>query len=717
MNIFNFINMNSPELCIIKNELYIEEGRRIRLHKEQNNNYDIEFLRVNYGDNIKISISFIGELLIKFGISAEGKSFIWCGEKTIKSYNLKNENINVDINKCSTGELEIFIYAIKESIICNKMKIPVNINIDQKKVLYDFMHPTFELCCEEQLYYRFFGDQAYYSFENNQINLRKNSSVDLLTYFNAFSAVKWKKYTNIECLSVYLDFMGEARAEIIHICGRGKTILGIWHLKANHRTKVELPIGRYPNTGLIGIQIYTESEYTLFGGGYLADAPETQSVRLGIGITTYHRENAVKKSVKRLIQSIKSHELYSKIIDITVIDNGGTLVKEEFPSVNIISNKNLGGTGGFMRSLIYYKDTGNYTHCLFMDDDASCEIGSIFRSISFLKHVNDPTIAISGAMLSENIQFIQWENGAWFDSCCHPIHCNYDLRDINNLLKNEDENIKHPIYGAWWYFMFPINYIIMYSFPFFVRGDDIEFSYTNNFKIIRMNGIAVWQEDFKTKESPMTLYLDMRSHILHHILLEHICYGRLYILKMVWSFFKRFNLSYQYDTANAIISAFSNILQGPQYWIDNIDISKIREKINNNYKIEHKQKLRENYLEIPEANYNMRFRIGTKFIRVFTQNGHLLPRFFVNKKLWRLNKFQTPFINRMFLRDKVLIYNKIDNSEVVLKRDSVYFYKNILLLFVTSIRFMLKYIKLKKEYEIFFCELKDDNFWKKMFNS
>lgn len=82
----------------------------------------------------------------------------------------------------------------------------------------------------------------------------------------------------------------------------------------------------------------------------------------------------------------------------------------------------------------------------------------------------------------------------------------------------------------------------MYSFPFFVRGDDIEFSYTNKFKIIHMNGIAVWQEDFKIKESPMTLYLDVRSHVLHHLVLEQIDHGPVQILKMVWAFFSWFQL-------------------------------------------------------------------------------------------------------------------------------------------------------------------------------
>ena len=33
------------------------------------------------------------------------------------------------------------------------------------------------------------------------------------------SKMKWKKYTNVDHLSAYLDFAGEALAEIIHAYG------------------------------------------------------------------------------------------------------------------------------------------------------------------------------------------------------------------------------------------------------------------------------------------------------------------------------------------------------------------------------------------------------------------------------------------------------------------------------------------------------------------
>lgn len=717
MDIFQFIDRSSFEPCLSGDRLHIKEGEWLWWKKHVLSPLDVVSLKDVYDDRFSLSLHFVGKLLIKVGVSAERRSFVWCGEKIIEAHSPGEGGCEIDLSKIQTGTLEINLYALEDSTVFTDLSaVAVDKDIHPEHVLYDFLSPSYELCCEEPLYYRVTEERAYYSFEDKRVYLKKNSSVDLVTYFNAFSAVKWKKYTNVEHLSAYLDFTGEAIAEAVHISEEGKSIFASWKVKADSRTTLELPLGAYPDTGIIGLRIHAEQECVLYGGGYLTDAPETQPVRLGVGITTYRREDAVKASVARLGKAIAAHPIYHNAIDITVVDNGQTLVPEDVPAATLIPNRNLGGTGGFMRSLIHYQDEGTYTHCLFMDDDASCEAGSLFRSMSFMRHAKDISATISGAMLSENVQFIQWENGAWFDKGCHPMHCNYDLRDSNILVLNEKEDAPQPTYGAWWFFMFPINNVEMFSFPFFVRGDDIEFSYTNTFRIVRMNGIAVWQEDFKIKESPMTLYMDVRSHVVHHLVLEHIDRGRWHILKMVWAFFKRFNWSYQYDTANSIVTSFADMLKGPKYWLENMDTSKIRAKMKEQYTIEVSKPLRETYKNIPVADKNIRLPYFTLFFRRISLNGHLAPSKMVHKKMARLNKYEIPFINRVFLRDKILVCNEINRTEFVLKRNTRYFLYNLYLMILSSLKFSIKFSNIKKEYRNFFVSLKTNEFWKIQFH-
>ena len=716
MFIFNCVDRCSNDDNFGSDGIHIPKGCWINLNRFFASNISVATLKQQEGDNPFIAFMFRGTLEMKVGLARPGYSFTWLCDRRLSASDWEAAEISLDLTAFNDGTLEISFLGLDESALSRDIISRDSQLIDSDMILYNFISPTLDLCCEEQIYYKFSGENIYYSFEDFCIHMGKDTSVDLLTYFNAFSACKWRKYTNIRNISAYIDFSGEADICIVHKDEHGESNLYCYSVSAPERNTFELPVGKYPQTGLLGIRIFARKSSILFGGGWLSSEPETQHVTLGIGITTFKREAAVKAAVRRLNDAIAAHPLYSTSIDITVVDNGQTLSPEDVKGATLIPNKNLGGTGGFMRNLLHYKDSKRFTHCLFMDDDASCEPGSIFRSMSFMRHAKDSSIAISGAMLSENIKFIQWENGAWFDKGCHPLHCNYDLRNSEMLLANEKEDAPALTYGAWWFFMFPINHVAMYSFPFFVRGDDVEFSYINKFNIVRMNGIATWQEDFKIKESPMTLYLDIRSHVIHHLVLEHIDYGPYQILKMVWSFFNRFNFAYQYDTANAIAMAFSDILEGPKYWLDNIDTGKIRAIIKKKYSIEMSRPLRKNYLSVPEAKENIRLPFFTKFIRKISLNGHLLPAGMVRKGLVRLNKYQIPFIMRMFLRDKVLVCNEISKVEIVLGRNCKYFINNIYLLAISSLCFMIKYKRLKREYRIFLKKLGTDSFWKNIFS-
>ncbi|MBQ3059356.1 MAG: hypothetical protein IJD16_03455, partial [Desulfovibrio sp.] len=409
MNIFQYINISSGEMCLFGDSLYLQKGKWFKLDKIQHAPLNVASLKSSFGNNFKIYLCFTGNILLRAGVSTEGKSFTWIGEKTLSSRNTEHGSFSLDLSRIQSGTLEISLLPLEESAIFADFPLAQTFVHEKHEELYSFLSPTYELCCEEPLYYRFMGEQAYYSFEDGYVHLATDTGVDLLTYFNSFSAVKWQKYTNVDNLSAWLDFKGSAIAEIVHLSEAGTHTLSHWYLQAKERTALHLPLGAYPVEGILGIRILAQGPCTLYGGGWLTDVPETQKVRLGIGITTFKREDAVKAAVARLSKAISAHPLYKDAITITVVDNGRTLDTEDVTGATLIPNKNLGGTGGFMRNLIHYQDLGGYTHCLFMDDDASCESGSIFRSMAFMRHATDEKTAISGAMLYEDIQFLQWE--------------------------------------------------------------------------------------------------------------------------------------------------------------------------------------------------------------------------------------------------------------------------------------------------------------------
>ncbi len=760
MNIFRFVNKHSLDPCLIEDRLYLEKGRWFHWSQIQRVPLHIAALKKVYGDCFFLTIYFVGKILVRIGASVKGKSFVGCGEKKLESSIVSKGTCEIDLSKVQEGFLEIVLYALEESAVFahepaifgknvtlrdtlyGSLLPAVEKKIQPQCVLYDFLSPSYELCCEESLYYKFFeeresypnqedhikffeehncycfGSYSYYCFDDQSVHLEKDSFVNLLTYFNAFSAVKWKKYTNVDQISIYLDFEGSAKADVIHLTeGSEVKVFASWKLEADHRTILELPLGSYPDTGILGLRIYAWRESVLYGGGYLTDAPETQAVHLGIGITTYRREKAVKTAVARFGKAIAEHPFYYDAIDITVVDNGQTLVPEDVPAANLIPNRNLGGTGGFMRNLIYYQDEGRCTHCLFMDDDAACEVGSLFRSMSFIRHAKDTALALGGAMLFENIQFLQWEKGAWFYGGCHPLNHKLDLRDFRNLLVNENESSK-PIYGAWWFFFFPIAKVKQYTLPFFVRGDDIDFSYSNDFLITSLNGVSCWQQDFKTKENAMTAYLFLRSHVVHHLTIPQLKCSFITIWKILWGHFAAYNNSYLYGSAACVNLAIKHILQGPKFWEDNIVPTDILKKIKDLSGCEASVPLARRKIEtLVYAEKNIKTQIFPVFLRKMSFYGHLMPKFMIRKTPHdMLYKWQMPNPNRVYMRTQVIMFDEINQRKTILRRNVGHYFKNLFQFVNLICHLFFSYKTLRDIYTKEQKVQRTRAFWKKQFD-
>lgn len=716
MNIADYIHRATGNKCVLEDRIFIKQNTWLSLKDVQLSAISIESIKKS-DDTVSFQVYFQGNLFLKIGISRPAYSFSWIYEKTLESADWQEHTVQLDLSRFENGTLEINFLALEDSaILLNDVENIAPSTIADEQILYSFLSPTYELCCEEPLYYKFNGASAYYSFECGTVHLGKDTSVDLMTYFNSFSACKWSKYTNISSLSAYIDFCGEADVYIIHKDATSQKSIASFSVSAAERSTFELPIGAYPEAGILGVQIRARKESVLYGGGWLSPDPEVQQVRLGIGITTFKREDAVKAAVARLGKAIAAHPLYSNDIDITVVDNGQTLTPEDVPAAELVLNRNLGGTGGFTRSLVKYQESGKHTHCLFMDDDASCEAGAIFRSMSFIRHATDPKTSLSGAMLFENIQFLQWENGAWFDGGCHPLKHDFDMRDPNRLVENEAEPDKR-IYGAWWFFFFPLAEAKNYSLPFFVRGDDIDFSYSNDFKVLSMNGVSCWQQDFKTKESAMTVYLFLRSHMVHHMTIPFLEQSYMKVMKILWGHFWTYNSSYFYGTAACVNLAMKHVMKGPKFWEDNIVPTNVLKQIKELSACEAASPYTEaEQKEMIFADRNIRVPLFPKLLRKITLNGHLLPKCMIRKTPKdMIFKWMTPNRNRVFMRDQVIMLDELTRRKTMLKRDPAHYFSNLGEFLALSAKLYLNFKSLRTQYTKGEKEQRTREFWKKQF--
>ncbi len=445
--------------------------------------------------------------------------------------------------------------------------------------LQNFLFPDPLICTEHALYFRPVGDVGV-SQTRGEVWLARGSLITFDTYFNLFNVGKWHAHCTLDGL--FAEVSGTGRIEVrifLAVPGQSWEILHCETATLSEGTPYLADISHYAERseqGLIYVEIKAlEKDGATITGGRIAtgSVPDTLP-RLAVSITTFKREKQVRTTVARLEDFLTTFP-FADQIHVQVVDNGQSAEIATSSKVTPIMNPNYGGAGGFARGLLEAEKAG-FSHCLFMDDDASFHMENIARAYMFLALSNDPKNAVSGAMINNTHKWAMWENGAWFDGSCHPLYCGTDLRDRGQVFGMEMESAerrKKTFYGGWWFFAFAIDQVKHHPFPFFVRGDDISFSLMNDFRITTLNGVVSFQDDFSEKESAQTLYLDLRNHIIHHLVSDDLERSALGTAKVAIRFIMRSMLRFHYESGEAQLMAWKDVMFGPGFFDANIDMA------------------------------------------------------------------------------------------------------------------------------------------------
>lgn len=302
-------------------------------------------------------------------------------------------------------------------------------------------------------------------------------------------------------------------------------------------------------------------------------------LRLVLCVTCYRRNDDLVRQLAAIEPFFKKNRNCS----VFIVDHSCTLRLAECSQLKVFPAKNLGGSGGFARALSFARAEG-FTHAIFMDDDAVCSAESLQLTYEYLCGAKSPNTAVAGAMVSSSSPTLIREYGAHFFKRCWPLHGGTDLNDPHAVAQMEVAKLSDDptiLYGGFWFFAFPIAHVTSDPFPYFVRGDDIAFSLSNDFDIQRLPGVFSIQEDFSIKESPATLYLDMRSHLHHHLVHERLEIGRLGTLHMVARFVGRQLRRMHYESAWCLLRAWSDIMEGPEFFERNLEFAPQLEAMRN----------------------------------------------------------------------------------------------------------------------------------------
>ncbi|CAG9000100.1 MAG: hypothetical protein CENE_02089 [Candidatus Celerinatantimonas neptuna] len=572
--------------------------------------------------------------------------------------------------------------------------------------------PNINFQQSEDLYFK--GDNRNYTYVyDDGLYIHKQGTVDFNSYYNAFFVKEWLENTNVNEFQYNLDIEGEYYLTVVHtdITGIQKVLLQK-KCNTNGNTVFNLNLDKI-KSGYIYFKIEAITETQIKSGYISTNASIIREVKLAIIITHFNRVDYVKPAIERIKEQLLDDNFFGDLASLYVIDNSKNINLEEnyHSKITVIKNKNLGGSGGFCRGLLEAESTQKYTHCLFMDDDASCEIDSIKRTISFLMYAIDPNLSVSGALFRELESNRLIEKGGFFDGMAKPLSHNLSMSDNKEMLLSVTSKTK-PNYGAWWFFAFPIDKVKYYPFPFFVRGDDIQFSLLNKFNIITLMGVGCIGEDFGLKSSPMTRYLDTRHTLVQNIAVEHLSY--LYIVKNAAKFFFGALLGFNYDSARCASLAISDFCKGARFWEENIDMSEIRaeigKKFNNEKMIDIELDKLDTILIPPLA--ERRFR---KIIRKISIQGLLLPNFLFRKKILIQPKHSSIDLVASFRAKKILHYYEPFGKGYITEFNRYRISKEILFFIKQLIKLKYKFKRLNKEYQIAIDLYTSKTFWKEIY--
>ncbi|MBK6300753.1 MAG: glycosyltransferase [Actinomycetales bacterium] len=256
--------------------------------------------------------------------------------------------------------------------------------------------------------------------------------------------------------------------------------------------------------------VLASAEWLIFG------EPQREA-RLSIGVTTVNKPEYVRKIVAAIAGA---HEVRQHLDKLYIVDQGTQAVQEQpgwdaaaeplGTQLRVITQANLGGSGGFSRGMYETLTAGLSTFHMVLDDDVSIEPESIVRAVRFASFARRPTIV--GAHMfdihnptalhsfGEEVDPVKWTFGA-----VRGVHEEHNLafaglRETPWLHRRVDVG-----YTGWWMCLIPVEVLreVGLSLPVFIKWDDAEHcmrARAAGFPTVSLPGSAVWHVSWNDKD-------------------------------------------------------------------------------------------------------------------------------------------------------------------------------------------------------------------------
>jgi galactofuranosylgalactofuranosylrhamnosyl-N-acetylglucosaminyl-diphospho-decaprenol beta-1,5/1,6-galactofuranosyltransferase len=404
------------------------------------------------------------------------------------------------------------------------------------------------------------------------------------TFFNAFPAGYWRRWTDVGGLQLRVTATGHGRVDVYRSSGRGRLVHhGGKAFEGEQTLTLDLPVsGLFADGGFYWFTISAFDDVSVEEAAWFSREP-VQLRPASVGICTFNRPTDCLSTLRTLIGD---PDAVSRLHSVVVVDQGDRKVADEpgFDEVaeawggrlKVIDQANLGGSGGFSRAMYEVLQDDGAGDVILMDDDIVPEPESVLRATSFAS-ASRGKVLVHGHMLDLWTRTRLHNTGdlvSFADFSTRAVSQKVEDIDLAEELLAETPELHRRyegMFGGWWMCLIPREVVqqLGLSLPIFIKWDDIEYGLRareHGHPTVTVPGIGVWHMPFHVKDvqTDWTAYFECRNRLLVALLYGDEAGLRGTVLSNLKAVVKNL-VSMNYSAAELHHMAIEDLFAGPDF--------------------------------------------------------------------------------------------------------------------------------------------------------
>ncbi|MEX3504322.1 glycosyltransferase [Corynebacterium sp. LK2510] len=453
--------------------------------------------------------------------------------------------------------------------------------------------------------------------DRQNLTIPAGAEVSFQTYFNAFPASYWRRWSQLDRVILALDVEGAATVSVYRSKHDGVRISVLNVEARDEHVEIPLELRNFEDGGWLWFDVTAETDATVSNAGWCAGQhPQAQVMpdgtevgpfpkEVAVGIPTFNRPRDAVNALHALSEDPVVLEAISHVL---MPDQGNQHPAGESDfaeaesklggKLQMFSQGNLGGSGGYSRIMYEALGSTDAPYILYMDDDIAIEPDSILRAVQAARYAASPVL-VGGQML--NLQdrsqlrttgeAVDPHTFMWgaaphavydHDFARYPLGYTGTREEQMNPRATTSRALHRRVdvdYNGWWMNLFPrvVAEKLGLPLPLFIKWDDTEYALrakAAGFPTVTWPGIAIWHMAWADKDDAIDwqAYFHLRNRLIVAAL-YHEGEDPSGILKnMLKSTYKHI-MCMEYSTMAIQVEAMKDFLKGPDQLFDILETS------------------------------------------------------------------------------------------------------------------------------------------------